>query len=324
MNFFRRVRSWLQSSIGLRAGLFKESPVSPIFRILLGLLVTLSACAPPPTPAVPTPLPPTASPTPNLPVISTPAFTATPTGPWTLVWEEEFEGPDGSPVDSTRWSFDVGGHGWGNNELQYYTDRVDNAFLRGGSLVIRAQQETFQDRAYTSARLVTKNKADWLYGRFEARARLPKGQGIWPAIWMLPTDSVYGIWPLSGEIDIMELIGSDPWTVYGTLHWGEPHQSNGDRYYLLGRETFNDDFHVFAIEWEPREIRWYVDGYHHHTVTQWFTSSARDAFPAPFDQRFHILLNVAVGGNWPGSPSASTVFPAEMEVDYVRVYQREP
>jgi beta-glucanase (GH16 family) len=265
---------------------------------------------------------PTPSPTPNLPLPAAPKQTVTPSGPWNLVWSDEFDGPDGSLVDSSKWSFDVGGHGWGNNELEYYTNRLDNAYLQGGNLVIRAQEEAYSGSDYTSARLVTKNKGDWLYGRFEIRAKLPRGQGIWPAIWLLPTDNLYGNWPASGEIDIMELLGSDPWTIYGTLHWGEPHQSNGTRYYLLGRETFADDFHDFALEWDPDEIRWYVDGYHYHTVTQWFTSGAKDAFPAPFDQRFHLLLNVAVGGNWPGKPNVNTQFPALMEVDYVRIYQR--
>jgi len=175
---------------------------------------------------------------------------------------------------------------------------------------------------YTSARLATRNKGDWLTGRFEIRAKLPYGQGIWPAIWMLPTDWEYGGWPNSGEIDIMELIGHEPASVYGTLHYGRPHTYTGDHYDLAGGETFADGYHVFALEWEPGEIRWYVDGVHYQTQTEWFTSSSKGTHPAPFDRRFHLIINVAVGGAWPGYPDETTVFPQTMHVDYVRIYQK--
>jgi len=248
--------------------------------------------------------------------------TATPTGDWKLAWSDEFDGPDGSPVDPANWSFDVGGHGWGNGESQYYTDRLDNACVEDGALVIKAQREEYKGNRYTSARLVTRGKGDWLYGRFEIRARLPAGQGIWPAMWMLPTDSEYGGWPSSGEIDIMELVGHEPARVYGTLHYGKPHASEGRHYDLPEGATFADDYHVFALEWEPGEMRWYVDGYHYQTQTQWFTSSRKGAYLASFDKRFHLVINVAVGGAWPGYPDETTVFPQSMIVDYVRVYQK--
>lgn len=252
----------------------------------------------------------------------TPQLTATPSADWQLVWSEEFDGPDGSAVDAKTWSFDIGGHGWGNNELEYYTHRLENARLEGGNLVIEARQEDYQGSRYTSARLVTRDKVNWQYGRFEVRARLPGGQGIWPAVWMLPDSGKYGGWPEGGEVDIMEFLGHDPLTIYGTLHWGSPHDSNGTSFTLPGSPDFTEDYHVFTLEWEPTEFRWYADGVHYHTVTRWRTSAPGAVFPAPFDQPFHLLINVAVGGRWPGVPDSTTVFPARMWVDYVRVYQK--
>lgn len=251
---------------------------------------------------------------------------AAPNG-WRLVWSDEF---DGEAVDLAKWEFMRGTgtayglpDGWGNKELQYYTDRPQNAFVADGFLHIVARKENFGERRYTSARLRTKNKGDWTYGRFEIRARLPKGQGIWPAIWMLPTDEVYGGWPASGEIDIMELVGHEPNVVHGTLHFKEDskHKFSGMSYRLPAGD-FSQAFHVFALEWEPGEMRWYVDGKLYLVQTNWKTEAENAPFPAPFDQRFHLLMNVAVGGNWPGSPDETTVFPQEMVVDYVRVYEK--
>ena len=249
---------------------------------------------------------------------------------WRLVWADEF---DGDRVDPVKWEFQIGTgtdyglpEGWGNNELQYYTDRQDNAFVADGKLHIVAKKESYGRCSYTSARLRTLGKGDWTYGRFEIRAKLPKGKGIWPALWMLPTDNVYGGWAASGEIDIMELVGHEPNVVHGTLHYGGPwprNKSSGGSYRLAGGD-FSQDFHVFALEWEPGEIRWFVDGELYLTLTQWYTEAQGASFPAPFDQRFHLLMNVAVGGNWPGSPAPTTQFPQEMVVDYVRVYQAAP
>lgn len=240
-----------------------------------------------------------------------------------LVWQDEFDDPE---IDLTKWEYEVNGQGGGNNELQYYTDREDNSSIYNGKLVIRALKETYTGpdgtREYTSARLRTKNKGDWKYGRFEIRAKLPYGQGLWPAIWMLPTDWVYGGWAASGEIDIMELLGQDPKKVYGTIHYGGQYPDNvhtGSSYSLI-TGSFSDDYHVFTFEWEENEMRWYVDGILYSTQTDWYTTGAD--YPAPFDQRFHILLNVAVGGNWPGDPDNTTTFPQTMLVDYVRVYQK--
>ena len=240
---------------------------------------------------------------------------------WELVWSDEFDGPG---IDLNKWEHEVNAWGGGNNELQYYTDRPVNSFIEDGKLVIQALQETYTGpegtRDYTSARLRTLHKGEWLYGRFEARIKLPTGQGLWPAFWMLPTDWVYGGWAASGEIDVVELIGSQPGVIHGTLHYGGEWPNNTLSGGSRSGPDFTAGFHEYAVEWDPLEFRWYVDGVHYHTETDWWSSAAD--YPAPFNQRFHMLLNVAVGGNWPGSPDASTVFPQRMEVDYVRVYQR--
>lgn len=248
---------------------------------------------------------------------------------WKLVWSDEFEGNE---VDDSKWGYQTGGSGWGNNELQYYTDRPENSRVEDGKLIVEARKEDFGNRDYTSARMRSKNKGDWKYGRFEIRARLPEGQGIWPALWMMPTDEVYGTWAASGEIDIMEHLGHEPDVVYGNLHFGGPWPNNqalGAQAYRLASGKFSDDFHLFVLEWEEGEFRWYVDGNRFMTADEWrqceSTCGPGDPgapFPAPFDQEFYLIFNVAVGGNWPGRPDETTVFPQRMEVDYVRVYQK--
>jgi beta-glucanase (GH16 family) len=245
---------------------------------------------------------------------------------WSLAWSDEFNGPNGSPVDSTKWSFDIGGGGWGNNELETYTNRTTNAVLQDGALVIRALKETFTGpdnitRNYTSARLLTRNKFTQTFGRFEARIKVPFGQGIWPAFWMLGDDIGTAGWPNCGEIDIMENIGREPSTVHGTLHGPGYSAANGvsASYALPPSQKFSDDYHTFAVEWEPNVIRFYVDGLLYKTRTP------ADLPPGKawvFNHPFFLILNVAVGGNWPGNPDATTVFPQLMKVDYVRVYQR--
>ena len=280
---------------------------------LFGLIVVvLPACTSSVTPTI-TPLPePTAT------SIPTPTPEPWVVEGWELVWRDEF---DGDVIDDAKWSFEVNGKGGGNNELQYYTDFPENAFIENGMLVIEAREEKYIGRNYTSARMRTLAKGDWTYARVEVRAKMPEGQGLWPAIWMLPTEWRYGGWPSSGEIDIMELLGHEPDTVHGTLHYGGlgNHQYTG-RPFILEEGNFTDEFHTFAIEWEEGEMRWYIDGEHYQTQTSWNTKNK--AFPAPFDQPFHLILNVAVGGNWPGAPDETTTFPQQMVVDYVRVYQR--
>lgn len=242
--------------------------------------------------------------------------TGTPEG-WKLVWTDEFDKPE---IDTTKWTHEVNGNGGGNNELQYYVDSPNNSFVKDGFLVMKAKEQNYKGKFYTSSRLNTKNKADWTYGRFDIRAKLPIQQGLWPAIWMLPTDYVYGTWPKSGEIDIMEIIGQNPSTTFGTLHYGDawPNNKHTGEEYKLKEGTFEDEFHVFSVEWEKDEIRWYIDDKLFSTKTP----KDLDPKPWPFDQKFHMILNVAVGGNWPGPPDENTTFPKYMYVDYVRVYQK--
>ena len=245
---------------------------------------------------------------------------------WTLVWSDEFDGPKGSAVNSSKWSFDIGGNGWGNKELETYTSRAANSHLADGRLVIKALKETFAGpdritRHYTSARLVTKNKFSLAFGRFEARIRIPYGQGLWPAFWLLGDNIDTAHWPNCGEIDIMENIGKEPSIVHGTFHG--PGYSGGSgvtaAYALPAGQKFSDDFHTFAVEWEPNVIRFYVDQSLYATRTP---SDLPTGASWVFDHPFFIILNVAVGGSWPGNPDATTVFPQQMLVDYVRVYQR--
>jgi beta-glucanase (GH16 family) len=237
-----------------------------------------------------------------------------------LVWSDEF---GGSEVDPGKWEFQIGDGcpncGWGNDELQYY--RAENASVSDGTLVITAKQEAFGGREYTSARLRTLGRAAWRYGRLEARARVPKGKGMWPAFWMMPARSFYGGWAASGEIDIMEARGSEPNTVLGTLHFGGtfPDNTRTEASFTLPAGDFSQDFHEFAVEWEPWEIRWYVDGQVYSTLNNWYSTNG--IYPAPFDQEFYILLNLAVGGNFDGAPDATTAFPQTFEIDYVRAYR---
>jgi beta-glucanase (GH16 family) len=245
---------------------------------------------------------------------------------WTLAWSDEFDGPNGAPVDSTKWSFDIGGNGWGNNELETYTSRTANADLEGGALVIKTLKETYTGadnitRNYTSARLLTRNKFTQMYGRFEARIKIPYGQGVWPAFWMLGDNIDTAGWPNCGEIDIMENIGKEPSIVHGTFHGPGYSAANGvtAAYTLPNGRKFSDDFHTFAVEWEPNVMRFYVDGLLYKTRTP------ADLPPGTtwvFNHPFFIILNVAVGGGFPGNPDGTTVFPQTMQVDYVRVYQR--
>jgi beta-glucanase (GH16 family) len=234
---------------------------------------------------------------------------------WLLVWHDEF---DGAVLDTTKWVRETGGNGWGNAELEFYTDRVENARLENGYLVIEARHEPFGNQAYTSARLKTQGLGAWKYGRIEARIQIPRGQGLWPAFWMLGDDIGQVGWPTCGEIDIMENIGKEPRTVHGTVHGPNYSGANGNSSaYALTNGAFADSFHVFAIEWQPSVIQWFVDGTLYKTVLpgdlpgRWV-----------YDHPFFILLNVAVGGYWPGNPDSTTVFPQTMRVDYVRVYQR--
>lgn len=235
----------------------------------------------------------------------------------TPAWRDEFD-YTGRP-DPTKWGYDLGGDGWGNDELQQYTDRIDNVSVGDGMLSIVARKESLAGRDYTSARLVSKGKGDFLYGRFEIRAKLPRGRGTWPAIWMLPTDWAYGGWPRSGEIDIMEHVGFDPGVVHVSVHTGAYYHTIGTQ--KTATSTVADAmsaFHRYRVDWTPRVIRGYIDD---GQVFE-FANEGTGVAVWPFDKRFHLLLNIAVGGSWGGQMGVDdTIFPARMQVDYVRVYR---
>ena len=243
---------------------------------------------------------------------------------YTLRWADEFDGPARNVPDPAKWDYDIGGNGWGNNELETYTRRSENAFLDGdGHLIIKVIKETLTGpdgikRDYTSSRLLTKGKFTQRYGRLEARIKVPFGQGIWPAFWMLGADIDQVGWPSCGEIDIMENVGREPAVNHGSLHG--PGYSGGSPltgiYTLPAGQKFADDFHTFAIEWEPTAVRFYVDDNLYQTRTPADLSGKRWAFDHPF----FVILNVAVGGNFPGNPDDTTTFPQTMTVDFVRVY----
>nr|WP_030500005.1 glycoside hydrolase family 16 protein [Micromonospora purpureochromogenes] len=245
--------------------------------------------------------------------------------PGAVTWSDDFNGPAGAAPDASKWRYDIGGGGWGNNELQYYTNSTRNAALDGnGNLVITARRENpsgyscwYGSCQYTSARLLTNGTFAQAYGRFEARIKVPRGQGLWPAFWMLGNDIGTNPWPGSGEIDIMENVGYAPSTVWGTLHG--PGYSGGSGVgastSLPGGQALADAFHTFAVDWAPDSITWYLDGVAYSRKTPADIGGNRWVFDHPF----FMIMNVAVGGNWPGSPDGSTTFPQTMTIDYVRV-----
>jgi beta-glucanase (GH16 family) len=273
---------------------------------------------------------------------------------WKLTWSDEF---DGKEIDRTKWDFDIGNgfysydanqwiSGWGNNELQYYTKEPENASVADGLLTIRAIKESLHGCGYTSARLKSRKRDgsplfNQKYGKFEFRAKMPTGKGVWPALWMLPQDDHYGSWPLSGEIDVLETRGQEPTKIIGTLHYGSrwPGNTYTSRDFVLPKGGTIAEFHTYAVEWEPGEIRWLVDGVVYATQGDWWSSKSDNAkganpkkdakkeveknpWPAPFDRPFYLVMNIAVGGKFLGNPDKETKFPAEMVVDYVRVYEK--
>ena len=278
------------------------------------------------------------------------AFDSNPSD-WKLVWSDEFESKE---IDRSKWDFDLGNgfydynakqwiNGWGNEELQYYTREPENAFVKEGLLHIKAIKESIHNCGYTSARMKTRKRDgsalfNQCYGKFEFRAKLPTGKGVWPALWMLPQSDKYGTWPSSGEIDILEARGQEPNKILGTLHFGSRWPANAlkENNILLPNNGTIADFHTYAIEWEPGEVRWLLDGKQFAAQSFWWSSSKvtankgiqptkeedLNAWPAPFDQPFYLVMNVAVGGKFLGNPDNTTLFPAEMLVDYVRVYDK--
>ena len=255
-----------------------------------------------------------------------PAATGTPAlEGYNLLWSDEF---DGTALDESKWNRETREPGWTNNELQEYTSSDENIFVRDGSLVLKAiKTEKDGNAYYTSGKVQGWNKTDFQYGKVVVSAKVPEGQGLWPAIWMMPNnESKYGQWPKCGEIDIMESLGNDTTISYSTIHYGEPHAEQQGTIIREGDERFSAKFHEYSVEWEPGEMRFYTDGELVLTCNDWFTAvegGDDKPYPAPFDQPFYIQLNLAVGGNWPGNPDATTDFSkAEFLIDYVRVYQK--
>jgi beta-glucanase (GH16 family) len=241
---------------------------------------------------------------------------------WKLTWSDEFDGAAGSLPDAAKWTFDIGtgNNGWGNNELEYYTNRPENISEDGkGNLVITAIKESYQGSSYTSARIKTKGIFDQKYGRFEAKIKSPYGQGLWPAFWMLGNNVDTDSWPLCGEIDIMEIKGQMPSVVYGTLHGPGYSGANPiSSSYTLINNRFDTDFHIFAMEWNENKIDFFVDNYLYKRVNK---SDVEVKGKWVYDHPFFLILNLAVGGNFLGGPNSQTTFPQKMTIDYVRVYQ---
>lgn len=236
---------------------------------------------------------------------------------FTLVWRDEFNGPS---INLNDWTHELGNSGWGNNELQNYTSSSNNSYISDGKLVIEAREENSNGSSYSSARMVTQDKQEFQFGRIDIRARLPEGQGIWPALWMLGSNFSDVGWPACGEIDIMELVGHEPSTVHGTAHWGAQGQgfsNSASADITLSSGKFIDEYHVFSIIWDQDRIRWYMDDTKFHEINR---SGVVEEYR--FNQPFFFIFNVAVGGNWPGNPDNTTVFPQRMFVDYVRVFQK--
>ena len=244
-----------------------------------------------------------------------------------LVWHDEFEGTE---LNENDWNRETHPIGWVNNELQEYVPSADYAYVKDGELIIQPKKETLDNgnTIYRSGRINTQDKHDIKYGRIEARIKVPEGKGFLPAFWMMPQDEdFYGIWPKCGEIDIMEVLGDQINTNYGTLHYGEPHKQNQGSIQLPDGD-FAHEYHTFAIEWEPGNIKWFMDGEQYYDTNDWFTAvdgEEEKPYPAPFNQPFHVILNVAVGGDWPGNPDDTTIFDerAAMYVDYVRMFQKD-
>ncbi len=234
----------------------------------------------------------------------------------TLKWGDEFSGRD---VNTNDWTFEIGNNnGWGNNELQYYTSRKENVFVSNGNLVIEARQESYGNKNYTSTRMITKGKQEFTFGRIDIRAKIPKGRGIWPALWMLGKNIDVASWPACGEIDIMENVGHEQSKVYGTLHWGNSFATHASKSqsYTLSSGLLSDEFHVYSCVWQQDLVKILIDDVQYFQLTK-----AEVSQNYPFNSDFFLIFNVAVGGNWPGNPDATTVFPQRMVVDYVRVFQ---
>lgn len=234
---------------------------------------------------------------------------------WKLVWADEFEG---ETIRQENWTLQVGGDLWGNNELQYYTDQAENCYVQNGRLVILGLKQSYRNKDYTSARITTKGKVNFLYGKIEIKAKLPQGQGLFPAFWLLPTENNYGTRRKNGEIDIMEMLGHKPQVIYGVAHYSLKNKAKSFGKYYGRQKDFINNYHIYSLEWTPQELKWSVDNqtYYSLDLNKTFTSTYQ-----PYHKPFYLIMNLAIGGNWPGAPSPDTVFPAPVEIDYVRYYQ---
>ena len=235
---------------------------------------------------------------------------------WILQWSDEF---DGTTLDGSKWRLELseGDHG-----MSAYTSRPENLFVADGCLALQARKEEYSGNPYTSTQVSTRNKAYWKYGRFDIRAKLPYGKGMWPAIWMMPNNPAYGGWPRSGEIDIMENLGHDPRLLYSTLHHSADNQMLQGTWTAPEGQSLSDTFHVYTMIWDTNSFSFYVDSIHnYYNCTSW--SPANVTYPKPFDQSFFMMFDLAVGGSWGGAPDASTIFPQKMLVDWIRVYKRD-
>jgi len=249
---------------------------------------------------------------------STPATETKVENAWKLVWNDEFDGKNGSPIDKSKWVSEIGNNsGWGNAEYEYYTDSLKNCYQENGNLVIKAIKEKKDNFKYTSARVKTQGIYEFTYGKVEIRAKLPQGDGIWPAFWMLGTNITTTGWPNCGEIDVMEHIGKTPDNIYGTLHGPGYSGSSGLGSATISKTSLYNDFHTYTVEWNQEGIKWFFDGTEYHKVIKKYIDDEK----WPFDDKFFILINLAVGGYWPGYPSETTQFPQSYTIDYVRVYQ---
>ena len=245
---------------------------------------------------------------------------------YTLQWEDDFSGPE---LNREDWNVELHEPGWVNHELQAYIDSPQTIYIQNSSLVLKPVEKKNPDGtvSYISGRVNTQHKHDFLYGIFEARIKVPAGRGFLPAFWMMPTEEErYGQWPRCGEIDIMEVLGHDTTKTYGTIHYGNPHQQS-QGHFALPSGGFAEEYHNYAVQWEPGKIKWYLDGELFFTETEWYSftdGKGKVPYPAPFDQPFYIILNLAVGGDWPGSPDVTTDMDrAALWVDWVRVYQKD-
>ncbi|HBM79886.1 MAG TPA: glycoside hydrolase [Clostridiaceae bacterium] len=234
---------------------------------------------------------------------------------WNLAWNDEF---NSNAVDDKYWTLQNGGDLWGNNELQYYTDREENCYIKDGKLIIRGLKEDYRNHQYTSARIVTKEKLEFLYGKIEVKAKFPEGNGLFPAIWLLPCENNYGDGKKNGEIDLVEILGNDPEVIYGVAHYSLKNQNRSYKRYSDGITNFSMGFHVYSIEWSPQEIKWMVDDKAYFSLNLMRTF---DKTYNPFNKKMYLIMNLAIGGNWPGNNLGKTTFPSYVEIDYVRYYK---